>query len=104
MSIEALAKPLVDALLKALAQAREGRLKRSARKALSEAIQELIKASPDVADVEAKIAVARAAGIIEKDLFVAEKMLKSVKPPAPRKKTPAARVRRKTTSKPRKAR
>ena len=95
MTVEALAKPLVDALLKALDKAREGRLKRSARKALSEAIQELIKANPDVADVEAKIAVARAAGIIEKDLFVAEKMLKSVKPSAARKRKPASRIRRK---------
>ncbi len=95
MTVEALAKPLVDALLKALDKAREGRLKRSARKALSEAIQELIKANPDVADVEAKIAVARAAGIIEKDLFIAEKMLTSVKPSAARKRKPAARIRRK---------
>jgi hypothetical protein len=79
MPIEALAKPVIDALMRALGQAQEARLQRNARRALSEAISELILASPDLDKAQAKIAVARAAGIIDSELFVAERMLKKVK-------------------------
>jgi hypothetical protein len=100
MPIEALAKPVIDALMRALGQAREARLQRNARRALSEAISELILASPDLDKARAKIAVARAAGIIESELFVAERMLKKVKQANKRKgaakvrKTPAPKRRR----------
>ncbi len=79
MPIDILAKPVVDALLKAFDRAQDARLRGSARKALGEAISELIRLDPDVDKAEAKIAVARAAGIVEKDLFTAERMLKKVK-------------------------
>lgn len=79
MPIDILAKPVVDALLKAFDRARDAHLRGSARKALGEAISELIRLDPDVGKAEAKIAVARAAGIVEKDLFTAERMLKKVK-------------------------
>jgi hypothetical protein len=77
--IDLLAKPVVDALLKAFDRAQDARLRGSARKALGEAISELIRLDPDVGKAEAKIAVARAAGILEKDLFTAERMLKKVR-------------------------
>lgn len=79
MPIDILAKPVVDALLKAFDRAQDARLRGSARKALGEAISELIRLDPDVDKAEAKIAVARAAGIVEKDLFTAERMLRKVK-------------------------
>ena len=79
MPIDILAKPVVDALLKAFDRAQDARLRGNARKALGEAISELIHLDPDIDKAEAKIAVARAAGILEKDLFTAERMLKKVK-------------------------
>ena len=85
-----LAKPVVDALLKAFDRARDAHLRASARKAIGEAISELIRISPDLNKAEAKIAIARAAGILEQDLFTAERMLKKVKK-ANRKAGPAKR-------------
>jgi hypothetical protein len=79
MPIELLAKPVVDALLNALDRAREARLRARARKAISEAIAELIRITPDLSKAQAQIAIARAAGILEQDLFTAERMLKKVK-------------------------
>lgn len=106
MPIELLARPVVDALLKALDRARDSRLRASARKALGEAISELIRIDPDVTQAEAKIAVARAAGILDKDLFTAEGMLKRVRRAqkgrgkAGAAKKPATRQRRKKSAKP----
>jgi hypothetical protein len=104
VAFDALVKPIVDALLKALDRARDSRLKASARKALGEAISELIRIDVDVDKAEAKIAVARAAGILDRDLFTAERMLRKIKKSAKKKaaKKPAAkrrvrRVGRKTT-------
>ena len=79
MPIEILAKPVVDALLGAFDRARQARLRASARKAISEAIAELIRITPDLSKAQAQIAIARAAGILEQDLFIAERMLKKVK-------------------------
>jgi hypothetical protein len=103
-----LAKPVIDALMRALGRAHEAHLQRNARKALSEAITELIRVRPDLNHAEAQIAVARAAGIIDRDLFTAERMLRKVrkadkrerdrksrKKPAARRKRPAARERSK---------
>lgn len=79
MPIEVLARPVIDALLRAFDRAQDARLQRNARKALSEAITELILIKPDLHKARAKIAVAKAAGIIDSELFVAERMLKTVK-------------------------
>jgi hypothetical protein len=79
MPIEVLARPVIDALLRAFDRAQDARLQRNARKALSEAITELILIKPDLHKAKAKIAVARAAGIIDSELFVAERMLKKVR-------------------------
>jgi hypothetical protein len=79
MPIDLLAKPVVDALLKAFDRAKDAHLRASARKALGEAISELIRINPDLSKAEAKIAVARAAGILDQDLFTAEHMLKKVR-------------------------
>ena len=79
MPIDLLAKPVVDALLKAFDRAKDAHLRASARKAIGEAISELIRINPDLSKAEAKIAVARAAGILDQDLFTAEHMLKKVR-------------------------
>ena len=101
MAIELLAKPVVDALLKAFERAKDAHLRANARKAISEAISELIRISPDLGKAQAKIAVARAAGILDQDLFTAERMLKKVKK-AVRKsspvKKPASKLRRRKTA------
>ncbi len=93
-----LAKPVVDALLKAFDRAKDAHLRASARKAIGEAISELIRISPDLNKAEAKIAIARAAGILEQDLFTAERMLKKVKKAnrkaGPEKKKAARKVRK----------
>ena len=99
MPFEALAKPVIDALMKALDRAKDAHLKDNARKAIAEAISELIRVHPDVGKAEARIAIAKAAGILDQDLFTAERMLKKVKkaarksaPPHKRKKPAARRV------------
>lgn len=106
MPIDILARPVVEALLKAFDRARESSLKAGARKAVAEAISELIRIDPDLGKAEAKIAVARAAGILDQDLFTAERMLKKVKKSARKplpgraaaKKKPARRgVRRRAS-------
>jgi hypothetical protein len=79
VAFEALAKPVIDALMKALDRAKDAHLKDDARKAIAEAISELIRIHPDVGKAEARIAVAKAAGILDQDLFTAERMLKKVK-------------------------
>jgi hypothetical protein len=96
---EVLAKPVIDALMNALDRAKDAHLKANARKAIAEAISELIRLHPDVGKAEARIAIAKAAGILDQDLFTAERMLKKVKkaarksaPPRKRKKPAARRV------------
>jgi len=97
VAFEALAKPVIDALMKALDRAKDAHLKDNARKAIAEAISELIRIHPDVSKAEVRIAIAKAAGILDQDLFTAERMLKKVKKAArksaqPRKrKKPASR-------------
>jgi hypothetical protein len=79
VALDALARPVIDALMKALDRARDARLKKHARQAVADAIVELIRINPDLDKARARIAVARAAGILDQDLFTAERMLKSVK-------------------------
>lgn len=105
MALDALARPVIDALMKALDRARDARLKKHARQAVADAIVELIRINPDLDKARARIAVARAAGILDQDLFTAERMLKSVKKankakkaagaapkPVPRRKPASRRV------------
>ncbi len=91
MAFEALAKPVIDALMKALDRAKDAHLKDDARKAIAEAISELIRIHPDVGKAEARIAIAKAAGILDQDLFTAERMLKKVKRAAKKSAHPRKR-------------
>ena len=77
MAIEAaLIKPVVDALLALFRESNDLKLKRDAEKALREAIRELLQANADENRAEARIAIARAAGILSEDIVLAEDMLK----------------------------
>lgn len=80
MPIEAaLIKPVVDALLVLFRQSSDLQLKRNAAAALSEAIRELLLANPDENKAEARIAIAKAAGILSEDVVLAEEMLKKTR-------------------------
>lgn len=80
MPIEAaLIKPVVDALMGLFKQGDNLRLKRNAEAALREAIRELLLASPDDNKAEARIAIAKAAGILSEDVVLAEDMLKKTR-------------------------
>jgi hypothetical protein len=80
VAIEAsLIKPIVEALIAALRKAKTHRLKRNAKANITEAIRELVLLNPDATRAEARIAVARAAGIISEELFRAEEMLSQVR-------------------------
>jgi hypothetical protein len=77
MPIEAaLIKPVVDALMGLFRQGENLRLKHNAEAALRDAIRELLLASPDDNKAEARIAIAKAAGILSEDVVLAEDMLK----------------------------
>ncbi len=76
MPIEAaLIKPVVDALMALLSRGEKANLKRNADAALREAIRELLLANPDENKAEARIAIAKAAGILSEDVVLAEDML-----------------------------
>ncbi len=76
MAIEAaLIKPVVDALLALFRESSDIKLKRDAEKALRDAIRELLQANPDENKAAARIAIARAAGILSEDVVLAEDML-----------------------------
>jgi hypothetical protein len=80
MPIEAaLVKPVVDALLALFRQGNDIKLKRNAEAALREAIRELLLANPDDNKAEARIAIAKAAGILSEDVVLAEDMLKKTR-------------------------
>jgi len=77
MPIEAtLIKPVVDALMGLFRQGDHVRLKRNAEAALREAIRELLLANPDENKAAARIAIAKAAGILSEDVMLAEDMLR----------------------------
>ena len=77
MPIEAaLVKPVVDALMGLFRQGQDLQLKHNAEAALREAIRELLLANPDENKAAARIAVAKAAGILSEDVVLAEDMLK----------------------------
>src|SRR5690606_13253832 len=76
MPIEAaLVKPVVDALMALFRQGENVQLKRNAEAALREAIRELLLANPDENKAAARIAIAKAAGILSEDVVLAEDML-----------------------------
>ena len=80
MPIEAVfIKPVVDAILGLVKKGSDAKLQRDAAKAIREAIRELLLANPNENEVEAKIAIAKAAGIISQDVLLADEMLKKVK-------------------------
>src|SRR5690606_11734068 len=80
MPIEAaLIKPVVDVLMGLFRQGENLRLKSNAEAALREAIRELLLASPDDNRAEARIAIAKAAGILSEDVVLAEDMLKKTR-------------------------
>ena len=80
MPIEAaLIKPVVDALMSLLQRGEKANLQRNAEAALREAIRELLLANPDENKTEARIAIARAAGILSEDIVLAEDMLKKTR-------------------------
>ena len=103
MAIETtLIKPVVDALMALLQRGEKATLKRNAEAALREAIRELLLANPDENKAQARIAVAKAAGILSEDVLLAEDML--VKHRATKAKTAgkstSGRARKTTTAKP----
>jgi hypothetical protein len=76
MAIEAaLIKPVVDALMALFRQSNDVQLKRNAEAAVREAIRELLLANPDENKAEARIAIAKAAGILSEDIVLAQDML-----------------------------
>ena len=76
MAIEtALIKPVVDALMALLQRGEKANLKRNAEAALREAIRELLLANPDENKAQARIAIAKAAGILSEDVVLDEDML-----------------------------
>lgn len=76
MPIEAaLVKPVVDALMGLFKQGDNLRLKRNAEEALRDAIRELLLANPNENKAAARIAIAKAAGILSEDVVLAEDML-----------------------------
>ena len=76
MPIEAaLIKPVVDALMGLFRQGEHLKLQRNAEAALREAIRELLLANPDENRAAARIAIAKAAGILSEDVVLAEDML-----------------------------
>ena len=77
MAIEAaLIKPVVDALMGLFRRGENLHLKHNAEAALREAIRELLLANPDENKAEARIAIAKAAGILSEDVVLAEDMLR----------------------------
>ena len=95
MAIEAaLIKPVVDALMALLSRGEKATLKRNAETALREAIRELLLANPDENKAEARIAIAKAAGILSEDIVLAEDMLKKTRAAKPRTAGKAATGRK----------
>jgi len=99
MPIEAaLIKPVVDALMGLFKQGDNLRLKRNAEAALREAIRELLLASPDDNKAEARIAIAKAAGILSEDVVLAEDMLKKTRAAMARTRGKAATGRKRKSA------
>ncbi|NZA26857.1 hypothetical protein H0E84_10715 [Luteimonas sp. SJ-92] len=99
MPIEAvLIKPVVDVLLALFRQAEDLTLKRDAEAAVREAIRELLQANPNESRTAARIAVARAAGILGEDVILAETMLEKHRAARARTRGKTATGRRRTAA------
>lgn len=96
MAIEAgYIKPVVDAILGLVKRGSNAKLQRDAVKAVREAIRELLMADPNENAVEAKIAIAKAAGLISHEVLLADEMLEKVK--SNKKKLPSKAPTKKAT-------
>jgi len=101
MTIEAaLIKPVVDVLLALFQQGSELKLKHNAQASVREAIRELLQANPDENRAAARIAIARAAGILSEDVVLAEDMLQKHRASRARTRGKATTGRRRTRSEP----
>ncbi len=98
MTIEAgYIKPVVDAILGLVQKSSKAKLQRDAAKAVREAIRELLLADPNENAVQAKLAIAKAAGLISHDVLLADEMLEKVK--SNKKKLPSKASTKKSTAK-----
>src|SRR3546814_17329310 len=105
MPIEAaLIKPVVDVLMGLFRQGENLRLKSNAEAALREAIRELLLASPADNKAEARIAIAKAAGILSEAVVLAEDMLKKTRAATARTPGKAATGRQRKPAAPKTAR
>lgn len=94
MAIEsALIKPVVDAIMALLRRGENVQLHRHAEKAVREAIRELLLASPDENKAAARIAIAKAAGLLSEDVVLAEEMLQKHRATKARTRTRSASSR-----------
>ena len=101
MAIEtALIKPVVDALMALLSRGEKATLKRNAETALREAIRELLLANPDENKAQARIAIAKAAGILSEDVVLAEDMLQKHRATRARTRGKSTTGRRRVPSEP----
>ncbi|ATD66543.1 hypothetical protein CNR27_02970 [Luteimonas chenhongjianii] len=101
MTIEAaLIKPVVDVLLALFQQGSELKLKHNAQASVREAIRELLQANPDENRAAARIAIARAAGILSEDVVLAEDMLQKHRASRARTRGKSTTGRRRTRSEP----
>jgi len=101
MALEsALVKPAVDAIMALLRRGENMQLNRNAEKAVREAIRELLLASPDENKAAARIAVAKAAGLLSEDVVLAEEMLHKHRATKSKTRGKASTGRRRGTAKP----
>ena len=100
MVIEAaVLKPVVDAILGIAKIGRGARVKANAEKAIREAIRELLQADPNEDAIAAKIAIAKAAGILSHEVVLAETMLGKVRHHRTTSKKTAKRAAKKAAKK-----
>ena len=101
MTIEAaLIKPVVDVLLALFQQGSDLKLKHNAQASVREAIRELLQANPDENRAAARIAIARAAGILSEDVVLAEDMLEKHRATRARTRGKSTTGRRRVPSEP----
>jgi len=101
MTIEAaLIKPVVDVLLALFQQGSDLKLKHNAQASVREAIRELLQANPDENRAAARIAIARAAGILSEDVVLAEDMLEKHRATKARTRGKSTTGRRRVPSEP----
>ncbi len=101
-------KALIDALIALFGRAKKKRLTAEGKKALEEAMKELLMAPTDLRSVEAKIRVAKAAGIINEDVTLAEEWVarhrEAARKPARKKKAAKKKAAKKKPAKKKAAR